>query len=98
MAKQRVGAESYREVMNYLHNELGISKEDVRAWVQEAIMEIAQNYVDHQMTSDTLDNAILRIINQQWESKTGYFSRTGFAADLKHEVAKQIADRISLEV
>ena len=96
---KKVGASSYREVLNYLHNDLGISKEDVKEWVRDAIQEVAQNYVDHQLSSDTLDNAILRIVNSQWESKSGYFSsRRGFSTELRAEIAEIVADKITIGV
>lgn len=37
----------YKMFRNYMHNELGISKEDIREWTYSAVKEVAQDYVKH---------------------------------------------------
>ena len=34
---------------NYMHNELGITKDDIRAWIKEAVHEEAIHLVNQQV-------------------------------------------------
>lgn len=47
---------------NYLHNELGITKEDIREWLEEAVREEARKLIADSFKSydirDRIDTAI----------------------------------------
>lgn len=37
----------YRMFKNFMYNELGITKDDIREWTKEAVKEVAKEYVEH---------------------------------------------------
>ncbi len=37
----------YRMFKNFMYNDLGITKEDIKEWTKEAAKEVAKEYVDH---------------------------------------------------
>lgn len=67
---------------NYLHNELGITKEDIREWLEEAVREEARKLIADSFKSydirDRIDDAIKEF--QGWGGKT-----------LKTEIAREVA-------
>jgi len=67
----------YRMFKNYMYNDLGITKEDIREWTKEAVKEVAQNYLEHHVDEwdikswvrNSIDNVILKISPSLiWES------------------------------
>ena len=43
-------ADKYRMFKNYMYNDLGITKEDIKHWTKEAIKEVALNHILHHMS------------------------------------------------
>lgn len=37
----------YRMFKNFMFNDLGITKEDIKEWTKEAVREVAKEHVDH---------------------------------------------------
>ena len=37
----------YRMFKNYMYNDLGITRDDIREWTKEAVKEVALNYVEN---------------------------------------------------
>lgn len=70
---------------NYLHNELGITKEDIREWLEEAVQEEARKLIADSFKSydirDRIDAAIKEFYG--WGEKP-----------LKTEIARELANRI----
>ena len=70
---------------NYLHNELGITKEDIREWIEEAVREEARKLIADSFKSydirDRIDAAIKDF--NGWGEKP-----------LKTEIAREVANRI----
>lgn len=70
---------------NYLHNELGITKEDIREWLEEAVREEARKLIADSFKSydirDRIDAAIKEF--HGWGEKP-----------LKTEIARELANRI----
>lgn len=48
---------------NYLHNELGITKEDIREWIAQAIEEQVKRYVDNEFSKQSVSDIATRILN-----------------------------------
>lgn len=70
---------------NYLHNELGITKEDIREWLEEAIRVEARKLIECSFKSynirDRIDDAIKEF--HGWGLKP-----------LKTEIARELANKI----
>lgn len=70
---------------NYLHNELGITKEDIRDWLEEAVREEARKLIADSFKSYDIRNRIDDAI----KDFHGWGERS-----LKAEIARELANRI----
>ena len=75
----------YRMFKNYMYNDLGITKEDIKEWTKEAVKEVSANYLDNHVPEwdiktwvrNGLDNVLQKItldylknvLNQKYEVK-----------------------------
>lgn len=50
--------DKYKMFHNYMHNELGITKEDIKQWTKEAVTEVAKNYVERQFHGVDLNKIV----------------------------------------
>jgi hypothetical protein len=76
---------------NYMHNELGITKEDIREWVQEAVQEQAEKLVKKEFNNFDVHKVVERIIVDDH-----YFGSKNLKRDISHELAKQIMEKIKI--
>lgn len=78
---------------NYLHNELGITKEDIREWIDEAVRDEARKLVEQSFKKyslrDRIDDAIKDI--NLWGS-------TNLKTAISNEVAKRIFERMEIKM
>lgn len=69
---------------NYMHNELGVTKDDIRAWIKEAVHEEAIHLVNQQVgkfsVQDQINSIANKIINDNYT----------FRRDLTNAIAKRI--------
>ena len=70
---------------NYLHNELGMTKEDIREWIDEAVREEARLLVAQAFKEFDMDSRIEKAIcdSRGWNGK-----------QFKQEIAKAAAEKI----
>ena len=50
----------YRMFKNFMFNDLGITKEDIKNWTQEAVKEIATNYVENHLDEWKVKDLMMR--------------------------------------
>jgi hypothetical protein len=48
--------DKYRMFKNYMYNDLGITKEDIKQWTKEAVKEVALEYLLHHMSNCEIKN------------------------------------------
>lgn len=70
---------------NYMHNELGITKEDIREWIDEAVREEARLLVAQAFKKFDINSRIENAICE-------HHGWTG--SQIKHEIAKAAAEKI----
>lgn len=75
---------------NYMHNELGITKEDIQTWIKEAVEQEAKNVVNNAVGKCDLEKFIR---NEMFDST--YWNKS-LKDDLKQAIAKQFAENIEL--
>lgn len=75
----------------YLHNELGITKEDIRNWVEKAVQDEARRMVDKTYAEFSVE----RFLKNEIYSNDYY--RTGFKQDVINELAKDLSERIEIK-
>jgi len=85
--------DKWKMFKNFLHNEMGISKEDIREWVHESVKIQVENIVANSFKRFSLENFLERQYikglrdNDRWETN-----------DIKREIAKIIAKNIKVVV
>lgn len=70
---------------NYMHNELGITKEDIREWIDDAVRDEARQLVEQAYKEFDLNKRIEQVIyeHHHWN---GW--------QMKQEIAKAAAEKI----
>jgi len=81
--------DKYKMFKNYMYNELGITKEDIKNWVKEAVYEVAENYIEHQFNDYDLIKHIENIIRGRW---------TTIHPDIYEYVANKIVNMLDLKI
>lgn len=77
---------------NYMHNELGITKEDIRQWVEDAVQEQAEKLVKNEFKNFDVNRVIQRIITDE-----KYFGSQNLKREISQELTKQILGKIKFE-
>ena len=83
--------DKWKMFKNYMHNELGITKEDIREWVQEAVQEQAEKLVKKEFNNFDVHKVVERIIVDDH-----YFGSKNLKLYISHELAKQIMEKIKI--
>lgn len=60
--------DKYKMFKNFMFNELGITKEDIRSWVVEAVRDEARKVVQHTYESFDVEKALREAINLPYSS------------------------------
>ena len=70
---------------NYMHNELGITKEDIREWIDDAVRDEARRLVEQAYKEFDLNARIEQVIyeHHHWNGP-----------QMKQEIAKAAAEKI----
>lgn len=77
---------------NYMHNELGITKEDIRQWIEEAVQKQAETLVNNEFKNFDVNRVVERVINDD-----KYFGSKNLKRDISQELSKQIMERLRLD-
>lgn len=76
---------------NYMHNELGITKEDIHQWIRDAVKEEAERLVKQQFGNFNVNAVIEKIIYED-----DYYGSKSLKRDITNELARQLMDKIKL--
>lgn len=76
---------------NFLHNELGITKEDIRDWVKEAVKEEAQKMVDQTYGKFSPEAVVKRVLLDY-----DLFRGDHFKKEVIEKVGELIAEQIQI--
>lgn len=76
---------------NYMHNELGITKSDIRTWIEDAVKEQAERMVQNEFRSFDVEKIIRKIIMDD-----RYFSSPKLKGEITQEVANQLMKHIKI--
>lgn len=86
--------DKYKMFKNFMHNELDISKEDIRQWVKEAVAEEARKLVLQSYESFNVESYIENCIIQK-----GYYSNNRqLITELKDKIAKLLANKLEIVI
>lgn len=79
--------EKWEMFKNYMHNELGITKDDIRAWIKEAAYEQAQRLVDQEFGRFNIESKITEIAKREFNDRY---------SGIRTELIKEIASKLTL--
>ena len=74
---------------NYMHNELEISKEDIREWIDDSVREQAEKLVAKEFSNFDVHKIVQAIITDK-----KYYGQMTLKRDIADELTKQILERI----
>ena len=74
---------------NYMHNELGVTKDDIRAWIKEAATEQAEKMVQQEFGKFDIKQTITKFIKDDLESR---FS------NLREPIVREIVKNLKIEI
>jgi hypothetical protein len=77
---------------NYMHNELGITKEDIRQWVDDAVREQAEKMVQNEFKSFSTEGIIKKLIFSD-----DYFSSKSMKREITAELSKQLLEKFEFK-
>lgn len=77
---------------NYMHNELGITKDDIREWIKDVIRDEVKNVVAQAYGRCSIDDMIRHVI----ESHDYYGRRCGFEQDVINATARILSERLEI--
>lgn len=75
----------YKMFLNYLHNDLGISRSDVKEWSQQAIKSAAEKMVGQIDVRGIAQKAVTNLVSSE-------------VREIRAELAREIAKNISLSI
>lgn len=77
--------DKYKMFRNYMTNELGISRDDIKLWTKDAVREVAEKIVGQLDVEGIVRGAINRSVNS-------------VSHHVEKEIAREIADRLSVRI
>ena len=77
---------------NYMHNELGITKEDIRQWIEDAVKEQAERLVKNEFKNFDVCNVVKNIITDD-----RYFGSKSLKQEISQEITRQILAKIKFQ-
>jgi len=78
---------------NYMHNELGITKEDIRQWIGEAVQEQAERMVQNEFNNFDIQKTVKRMITED-----KYFGSESLKKEIRTEVGNQLLEKLELTI
>jgi len=85
--------EKWKMFRNYMHNELGITKDDIKSWIEDAVKDEAKRMID-----STYDNfSPKKVVEQVLIDKKIWFEDQ-IENSIKSEVVNQLLKHIQLEL
>ena len=74
---------------NYLHNELGITKDDIRAWIKEACHEVADRMIAQEFEKFNVKEIVSSIVKDD-----RYWGSTKVHDDVRRIMAEELVKRV----
>jgi hypothetical protein len=78
---------------NYMHNELGITQQDIRQWIKESVDEVAKRMVNNEFDKFN----VKQIVSQHITEDDGFYGRK-LKERIIREVSKQLTKKFELKL
>jgi len=78
---------------NYMHNELGITKEDIREWIEDSVKVQAEKMVSNEFNNFSVHDTVKRMVMEN-----RYFGSDSLKKEVMQEVGRQLVDKMELSL
>lgn len=82
---------------NYMHNELGITKDDIRVWIKEAAHEEARKLVDQTFKRFDIKDFCNQYIKENLLESTAFWGLSK-ESDFKRKIANEIVSQLEITI
>jgi len=86
--------DKYKMFKNYMHNELGISRDDINQWVRDTIKETINNF----FSKWNMKEYVLKIAERQIKEGFARGRESDYVKSVRMEVANIIAAKIEMSI
>lgn len=80
--------DKYKIFSNYMHNELGITKEDIKIWIKESVEEIAFKMCKNEFDNFDVSNIVRRVLYRD-----DLYNSNTIKDQIKAEIAQQLLSK-----
>ncbi len=87
-------SEKYRLFKNFMHNELGITKEDIREWVEETVKIEVAKVVKESYKEFNLE----KLIKEEIYKKSTYWKKGDITEEVKAKIVSQIVNQLDFDI
>ncbi len=77
---------------NYMHNELGITKEVIRQWIEDAVQKEAKRLVKHEFNNFDVEKIVEKVAYDE-----NYFGSRILKREIGELLTKGLLERIKIE-
>lgn len=85
--------DKWKMFLQFMHNELGITKDDIKNWIHDAVNEVARRMVDCEYSNFSISKTIEKLVLD-----TSFFDGKELNNKILREIAKELANRISIKL
>jgi hypothetical protein len=93
-------SDKYKALMNYMRNDLKITKEDIRQWTQQSVEDVAERYVEKNFTTDFVRSVVKSELDKIIATKefSWWESEDNLDDYVKKQVVTKLLDGVHLKV
>jgi len=85
--------DKYKMFLNFMYNDLDISKNDIREWVKEAVNDVAER-----MIAKEWDNFDVGKIVDRWITDNRFWGNPNIKNDFMKQLATKLVEKIDINV
>jgi len=78
---------------NYMHNELGITKEDIREWIDDAVQQQAEKMVRNEFNNFDIQKIVKRMVTED-----KFYGSESLKKEVRNEVANQLLEKLEISI
>ena len=78
---------------NYMHNELGITKEDIREWIDDAVREQAEKMVQNEFNNFDIQKIVKRMVTEDT-----FYGSESLKKEVRTELGNQLLEKLELTI
>ncbi len=85
--------DKYKMFKNFLHNELEISREDIRDWIKDAVKDEVKRLVDNEYGKFSVRDYIKQTLIEH-----GLYGKDKLKNDIRYELSNLIVNKLDIKL